>query len=112
MDKAQTEQLDRIEELARGSAAVQGEHGNQLRMIAERVGEFVNLLTPQKKDGPGLDQLIGHMIGLLNELTSYMRQVARGMDRIEKNMPGDVAREMARPNAAANGAAVGRVSDG
>ena len=103
MDKTQTEQLDRIEELAHGIAAAQGEHGNQLRMIAERLGEVVNLLTPQKKDGPGLDQLIGHMVGLLNELTSYMRQVVRGLDRIEKNMPGDVAREMARPNAVVNG---------
>lgn len=87
--------LARIERLLEGIADRQKADGDVLRMVAERQEEVIKLLTPQEKDGPSLDELLGHIIGQLTELTGYARQIAKAQDQMERNLPGDVARAIA-----------------
>lgn len=87
--------LARIERLLEGIADRQKADGDVLRMVAERQGEVIKLLTPQEKDGPSLDELLGHIIGQMTELTGYARQIAKAQDQMERNLPGDVARAIA-----------------
>lgn len=101
MDTIPKDTLARIERIADGIAGRQKADGDLLRMVAERQEEIVKLLTPEKKDGPSIDELLGHMIGQLTELTGYTRQIVKAQSQMEQNLPGDVARALAAATGAA-----------
>ena len=85
-------------------ATVQRGHGDLLQVLVEGQREIIKMLTPEAKDGPGLDEMLGHIIGQLTELTGYARQIAKTQSDMEQNMPGDVARAIASGAGAAGGA--------
>jgi len=95
MSTTKTETLAGIEQGIYGIAATQKSQGGLLSIIAERQEEIIKLLTPEPKDGPTLDELIGTMIGQLTELISYARQNLKMQAQLEQNLPGDVARAIA-----------------
>lgn len=111
MDTTVINTLARIELAIQGIASGQRSQGDQLRMLAERQEEIIQLLTPEPKDGPSLDELIGHLIGQMTELTGYARQIANAQTRMEQTLPQDVARAMgASTNAASATSGAGRGS--
>jgi len=95
MSTTKTETLAGIEQGIHGIAATQKSHGGLLGIIAERQEEIIKLLTPEPKDGPTLDELIGTMIGQLTELISYARQNVKLQAQLEQNLPGDIVRALA-----------------
>jgi len=106
----QKDTLVGIEQAVHGVAATQKTHGDQLRMLAERQEEIIKLLTPEPKDGPTLDELMGHIIGQLTELIGYARQNVKMQAQMEQSLPGDVVRALASDavsQPAGNGAARG-----
>ena len=62
--------------------------------------EIIKLLTPEPKDGPSLDELLGHVIGQQTELLGYARQIVKSQAQMEQNLPGDVVRAMGADTAA------------
>lgn len=84
-----------VEQGIHGVAATQRSQGELLRALAERQEEIIKLLTPEPKDGPTLDELIGTIIGQLTELIGYARQNVKMQAQLEQNLPGDVARAIA-----------------
>jgi len=95
MSTTNTETLAGIEQGIHGIAATQKNHGGLLNIIAERQEEIIKLLTPEPKDGPSLDELIGHVIGQLTELIGYARQNVKAQAQLEQNLPGDIVRALA-----------------
>ncbi len=95
MSTTQKDTLAGIEQAVHGVAAAQKSHGDQLRMLAERQEEIIKLLTPEPKDGPTLDELMGHIIGQLTELIGYARQNVKMQAQMEQSLPGDVVRALA-----------------
>lgn len=115
MDTTTQEALAEIKKAAHENASIQASHGDLLRIIVERQDQLIELLTPKEKDGPSLDELLGHMAGQLNELTGYNRQIVKMLGGVEQNLPGDTARAVVAllsPKAVANGAATDRDSRG
>ena len=111
MDPTLKDVLARIERAQADNAIMQQGHADQLRMIAERLEEVVKLLTPEERDGPGLDELLGQIIGQLTELTGYARTTIRMQTSMEQNLPGDVVHALgALPNGPANGKGAGTSS--
>ncbi len=84
-----------IEQTVDGIAATQKNHGDYLRMLGEGQQEIIKLLTPEAKDGPTIDELLGHIIGQQTELIGYARQNVKMQAQMEQNLPGDVVRAMA-----------------
>lgn len=84
--------LIRVERLLEGIAGRQKTDGDLLGMVAERQDEVVKLLTPQEKDGPSIDELLGHIIGQMTELIGYVREAVKGQKQMEQNLPEDVVR--------------------
>lgn len=110
MDTTQTETLARIEGAVHDIASAVQAQERQLHMLVEEQAEIIKKLTSEPKDGPSLDELIGHMIGQLSELTGYARQIVASQSDMEQNLPGDVARAIASgmdAPAAGNGAGRG-----
>ncbi len=95
MSTTNTETLAGIEQGIHGIAGTQKNHGGLLNIIAERQEEIIKLLTPEPKDGPSLDELIGHVIGQLTELIGYARQNVKAQAQLEQNLPGDIVRALA-----------------
>ena len=95
MGTTTTEMLASIEQGIHGIAATQKSHGGLLNIIAERQEVIIKLLTPEPKDGPTFDELIGTMIGQLAELISYARQNVKMQAQLEQNLPGDIVRALA-----------------
>ena len=92
MDTTLKDILTENKQAAHETASVLSNHGDLLRIIIERQDQLVELLTPKEKDGPGFDEILGHMAGQLNELTAYARQIVKMLGGLEQNLPGDVAR--------------------
>ncbi len=110
MSTTQKDMLAAIEQAVDGFAATQKSHGDLLRMLGEGQQEIIKLLTPEPKDGPTLDELLGHIIGQQTELISYARQIVKSQAQMEQNLPGDVARALASGDGtppSGNGAARG-----
>ena len=108
MSTKQEDRLASIEQAVHGIAGTQKSHGDLLRMLVEGQQEVVKLLTPEPKDGPSLDELLGHVIGQQAELLGYARQIVKSQAQMEQNLPGDVVRAMGADkaaNMASNGAA-------
>ena len=95
MSTTKNDTLAGIEQGIHGIAATQKSHGALLNTIGERQEEIIKLLTPEPKDGPTLDELIGSMIGQLTELISYARQNVKMQAQLEQNLPGDIVRALA-----------------
>lgn len=95
MNTTQNDSLDDIRQTTHEIASMQQEQGKQLRLLIEGQAEIIKLLTPEAKDGPSLDELIGHVVGQLDELTGYARQIVKMQSKMEQNLPGDVARAVA-----------------
>lgn len=74
------------------NAGVQAAHGDLLRTIIERQDQLIELLTPKERDGPGLDEILGHMAGQMSELTGHARQIVKMLGGLEQNLPCDAAR--------------------
>ena len=91
--------IDAIDERQRGQAELQDTQAEQGRLILEGIRTILKLLEPKPKDGPSLDELLGHIVGQLGELISYAREQIKIMTRMEENLPGDVARSLASPSA-------------
>ena len=110
MDTALIETLARIERAVQDNASAVQAQEQQLRLLVAGQAEIIKKLTSEPKDGPSLDELIGHMIGQLSELTGYVRQIVASQSDMEQNLPGDVARAIAAgagAPAAGNGAGRG-----
>lgn len=113
MDTIQTETLARIEGAVQDIASAMQAQERQLHILVEGQAEIIKKLTSEPKDGPSLDELIGHMIGQLSELTGYARQIVKSQSDMEQNLPGDVARAIvAGTSAAAAGNGAGRGNRG
>ena len=110
MDTAQTSTPTRTETALHEIASVQRDQGNLLRMIAERLEEAVQLLTPEPKDGPTLDELLGQVIGQQSELISYARTIVKMLAKQEQNLPDDVVRVLTESGALAGAAGGSRGS--
>ncbi len=95
MDTMQTETLARIEGAVQDIASALQAQERQLHMLVVGQAEIIKKLTSEPKDGPSLDELIGHMIGQLSELTGYARQIVASQSDMEQNLPGDLARAIA-----------------
>lgn len=94
MDTTVIDILARIEQRVHGIESAQRGHADQIRMLAERLVEAIQLLQPAERDGPSLDELLGHMIGQLTELTGYARQSIKLQTSMEQNLPADIARAL------------------
>jgi hypothetical protein len=108
MSTKQEDRLANLEQAVHGIAATQKNHGDLLRMMVEGQQEIIKLLTPEPKDGPSLDELLGHVIGQQTELLGYARQIVKSQAQMEQNLPGDVVRAIGADGAASmasNGAA-------
>lgn len=95
MDPTLKDILTENRQTAHENASTLASQGDLLRIIVERQDKLIELLTPKKKDGPSLDELLGHMAGQLNELTGYNRQIVKMLGGLEQNLPGDTARAVA-----------------
>ena len=95
MDTALIETLARIERAVQDNASAVQAQEQQLRLLVAGQAEIIKKLTSEPKDGPSLDELIGHMIGQLSGLTGYVRQIVASQSDMEQNLPGDVARAIA-----------------
>jgi len=91
MDTNLKEALDEMREQIHGIAVTQNAHGDQLGILVEQGGEIIKLLTPEKGDGPTLEELLGHVVSQLTELTSFARQQVKMLSGLEQALPGDVA---------------------
>ena len=100
MSTNQEDRLANLEQAVHDIAGTQKSHGDLLRMMVERQDEIIKLLTPEPKDGPSLDELIGHVVGQLDELTGYARQIVKSQAQMEQNLPGDVVRAISADGAA------------
>ncbi len=92
MDPTLKDILTENRQAAHETASVLSNHSDLLRIIVERQDQLIELLTPKEKDGPSLDELLGHVAGQLNELTGYARQIVKTLGGLEQNLPGDIAR--------------------
>ena len=95
MSTTKTDTLAGIEQMIHGIAATQKSHGDLLRMLAEGQQEIIKLLTPEAKDGPTLDELLGHIIGQQAELIGYARQTVKMQAQLEQTLPGYIVRALA-----------------
>ncbi len=95
MDTQLKDILARIEQIGLEAAAAERKRDDLLQQMAERQEHIIKLLTPEPKDGPTLDELLGHIIGQNSELLSYNRQIVKSQAQMEQNLPGDVARAVA-----------------
>ena len=59
--------------------------------MPDGIRTILRLLEPKPKDGPSLDELLGHIVGQIGELIGYAREQIKIMTRMEENLPGDVA---------------------
>ena len=73
MDTTGTEALARIEGAVHDVVAALLAQDKLLRLLVEGQAEIIKKLTSEPKDGPSLEELIGHMIGHLTELTLQRR---------------------------------------
>ena len=111
MSTKQEDRLANLEQAVHGLAGAQKNHGDLLRMLVAGQQEIVKLLTPEPKDGPSLDELLGHVIGQQTELLGYARQIVKSQAQMEQNLPGDVVRAIGA-NTAARKASNGAGRDG
>ena len=95
MDTTIKEVLDGMQEQNHDIAAAQSAQGKQLDILVEQGAEIIRLLTPVKGDGPTLEEMLGHIVGQLTELTGFARQQVKMLSALEQNLPGDVARALA-----------------
>lgn len=100
MSTTQEDRLANLEQVVHGMAGNQKIHGDLLRMLVAGQQEIVKLLTPEAKDGPSLDELLGHVIGQQTELLGYARQIVKSQAQMEQNLPGDVVRAISADTAA------------
>jgi len=100
MSTKQEDRLASLEQAVHGIAGTQKSHGDLLRMMVEGQQEIIKLLTPEPKDGPSLDELLGHVIGQQTELLGYARQIVKSQAQMEQNLPGDVVRAIGDDRAA------------
>ena len=84
------ELMIRIEATAAAIAGAQQEHGEQQRLALKGIAEILRLLAPKETAGPSLEELLGHMIGQLTELTGYARESIGICVRMEESLPGNV----------------------
>ena len=91
MDTILKEALDDLREQNHGIALTQNAHGDQLGILVEQGREIIKLLTPEKGDGPTLEELLGHVVSQLTELTSFARQQIKMLSALETILPADVA---------------------
>lgn len=100
MSTTQEDRLANLEQAVHGIAGTQKSYGDLLRLLVEGQQEIIKLLTPEPKDGPSLDELLGHVIGQLTELLGYARQIVKSQAQMEQNLPGDVVRAISADTAA------------
>ncbi len=100
MSTKQEDRLANLEQAVHGIAGTQKIHGDLLRMLVAGQQEIIKLLTPEPKDGPSLDELLGHIIGQNSELIGYARQNVKSQAQMEQNLPGDVVRAIGAETAA------------
>ena len=101
MSTTQKDTLTHIEQLDQGIADTQKSHGELRGALVEGQREIIKLLTPEPKDGPSLDELLGHVIGQQTELLGYARQIVKSQAQMEQSLPGDVVRALAASAGAA-----------
>ncbi len=94
MDTTLKETLAELKAQNDDIAITQASQGEQLAILIEQGAEIIKLLTPVKGDGPTLEELLGHIIGQLTELTGFARQQVKMLSAMEQNLPGDVARAL------------------
>ena len=99
----QEDRLASLEQAVYGITGIQKIHGDLLRMLVAGQQEIIKLLTPEPKDGPSLDELLGHVIGQQTQLLGYARQVVKSQAQVEQNLPGDVVRAISANTAAGKG---------
>ena len=109
METTQSGSPNPIDTALRAITSAQCDQGNLLRMLAERLEEVVQMLTPEPKDGPSLDELIGQVIGQQSELINYARTTVKMLAKQEQNLPEDVVRALTE-RGGSNGAAGGNRS--
>ena len=100
MSTKHEDRLANLEQAVHGLAGTQKIHGDLLRMLVAGQQEIIKLLTPEPKDGPSLDELLGHVIGQQTELLGYARQIVKSQAQMEQNLPGDVVRAIGADTAA------------
>ena len=100
MSTKQEDRLANLEQAVHSNAGTQKIHGDLLRMLVEGQQEIIKLLTPEPKDSPSLDELLGHVIGQQTELLGYARQIVKSQAQMEQNLPGDVVRAIGADTAA------------
>ena len=91
--------VDIIDERQRGQAELQEAQAEQGRFVLEGTQAILRLLEPKPQDGPSLDELLGHIVGQLTEVTGHTREQIRIVTRMEGSLPGDVARSLVSPAA-------------
>ena len=100
MGTTHEDRLANLEQAIHSNAGTQKIHGDLLRMLVAGQQEIIKLLTPEPKDGPSLDELLGHVIGQQTELLGYARQIVKSQAQMEQNLPGDVVRAISADSAA------------
>lgn len=109
MDTSLKDTLTRIEQIGLDTADTQRKQDDLLRQMAERQEHIIKLLTPEPKDGPTLDELLGHVIGQQSEVLGYARQIIKTLAQLGESLPGDVAGAVtAGTNISAPGNGAGR----
>ena len=114
MDTTLKETLDELKAQNHEIATAQSARSGQLDILVEQGAEIIRLLTPVKGDGPTMEELLGHIIGQLTELTGFARQQVKMLSAMEQNLPGDVARALMAStgkHASHNGAGTGSDKD-
>ena len=101
MDTATAETISRIEEQIHGLVSAQASHAAFLRTLRDGQQQIIELLTPEEQEGPGLSELLAHMIGQQTDMIGYLRQIIRTQTAMEQNTPGDVVRALTQQTQAA-----------
>ena len=89
--------IDAVDERQRKQAELQETQAEQTRFVIEGIRIILRLLEPKPRDGPSLDELLGHVVGRLTELLVYARGQIRIATCMDESLPGDVVRAVAPP---------------
>lgn len=75
-------------------AKVLDSHGEQLRVIADRLGLILEKLYPEATEGPTLQELLAEMVVRLSDQTVLLNRIDRRTESMAASLPADVVRAM------------------
>ena len=69
-------------------------HGEQLRVIADRLGLIIEKLYPEATEGPTLQELLAEIVMRLGDQTVLLNRIDRRTESMAASLPADVVQAM------------------